>query len=226
MAVCLHNSLRMAQYIAVLRHRRFPGFVLFVALSAAGTDASAQGAVAAPTSKPAAAAATIPLGVTAPPGYVIGADDQLAVIFWREQEMSADVAVRPDGMISLPLINDIRASGLTPEELRVSVSAAAAKFVEDTTVTIVVKAINSRRVFITGQVNKPGTYPLAGPTSVLQLIALAGGLLEYADAEQITILRTAKDVPVALRFNYDEVANRKKLEQNINLLPGDTVVVP
>ena len=80
----------------------------------------------------------------------------LTIVFWREKELSADVVVRPDGMISLPLINDVRAEGLTPEQLRVALTTAASKFVEEPTVTVVVKAINSRKVFITGQVGKPG----------------------------------------------------------------------
>ncbi len=114
----------------------------------------------------------------------------LTVVFWRDKDMSSDVAVRPDGKISLPLLNEVQASGLTPEQLRVQVTEAASKFVEDPTVSIVVKEIHSRKVFITGMVNKPGTYPLSGPTTVVQLIAMAGGVLEYADSKHITILRT------------------------------------
>jgi polysaccharide export outer membrane protein len=165
--------------------------------------------------------------IVPPPGYVIGADDVLSVLFWREKEMSADVAVRPDGKITLPLLNDIDAAGLTPEQLREKVTAAAGQYVEDPSVSVVVKAINSRKVFITGQVPKPGAYPLVGPTTVLQLIAIAGGVAEYSDSENILIMRTVNGKPTALRFNYKDVAKRKKnLAQNIALEPGDTIVVP
>jgi polysaccharide export outer membrane protein len=164
--------------------------------------------------------------VETPPDYVIGPDDVLAVVFWREKDLSADAAVRPDGKISLPLLNDVQASGLTPEQLRVQLTAAAAKYVTDPTVTVVVKAINSRKVFITGQVGKPGPYPLTGPTTVMQLIAVAGGVHEFADSKNIIILRVENGRQVALRFNYKDVSKRKNLKQNIELKPGDTVVVP
>jgi len=102
----------------------------------------------------------------------------LSIVYWREKDLSADVVVRPDGLISLPLLNDVNASGLTPEQLRVAISQGASKFVEEPTVSVVVKAINSRKVFITGQVAKPGPVPLGGPMTVLQLIAMAGGVAE------------------------------------------------
>ena len=119
--------------------------------------------------------ANLPAGVAAPADFVIGPNDVLTIVFWRDKDMSSDVQVRPDGKISLPLLNDVQAAGLTPEQLRVQITAAATRLVEDPTVSVVVKEINSRRVFITGQVAKPGTYALSGPTTVLQLIAMAGG---------------------------------------------------
>lgn len=179
----------------------------------------------------AAAAAATPrvsagAGVTMPDDYVIGPDDVLSVVYWKDKELSADVAVRPDGKISLPLVNDLSAAGLTPEQLRVSITAAAAKFVEDPTVSVVVKAINSRKVFVTGQVQKPGVYPLNAPTTIMQLIAMAGGVLEFADSEKILVLRNESGKQVAHPFNYKQVLSRKNLRQNIDLKPGDTIVVP
>lgn len=165
-------------------------------------------------------------GIVAPPDYVIGPDDQLTVVFWREKDLSAEVQVRPDGKISLPLINEVHAAGLTPEQLRLAVTAAAAKLVEEPTVTIMVKQINSRRVFITGQVAKPGPYPLMGPTTVLQLITIAGGLAEYADGENIGIIRTEGGKQSRLRFNYKDVMRGRNLQQNIELRPGDQILVP
>jgi polysaccharide export outer membrane protein len=164
--------------------------------------------------------------VPTPPDYVIGPDDILTIVFWREKEMSSDVAVRPDGKISLPLINDVQASGLTPEELRLKVTEAAGKFVEDPAVTVVVKGINSRKVFITGQVGKPGPYALGGPTTVLQLIATAGGVSEYSKSEKIVVMRTENGKTVSHKFNYKDVTEGKNLQQNIDLKPGDTIIVP
>jgi len=159
-----------------------------------------------------------------PPGYVIGYDDQLSIVFWLEKDMSADVIVRPDGKITLPLINDIHALGLTPEQLRIAIQTEAEKFVEDPTVSVIVRAINSRKVYITGAVGKPGPYPLTGPTTVLQLIATAGGLSEWAKAKDIVILRNENGKLTTFRFDYNSV--HKHFRQNIELKPGDTVVVP
>ena len=179
-----------------------------------------------PSSRSTPVPAKPPAAVTPPPEYVIGPDDILTIFFWREKDLSADVTVRPDGKISLPLINDVMAAGLTPEQLRVVLTEAGSKFVEAPTVTIVVKEIHSRKVFITGQVVKPGPYPLMGPTTVLQLIAMAGGVLEYADSEDIVVLRTENGKPMSYRVNYKELIRRRNLAQNLVLKPGDTIIVP
>jgi len=174
-----------------------------------------------------AGAPVIPEGITPPADYVIGNDDVLTVVFWRDKDMSTEVSVRPDGKISLPLLNDVQAAGLTPDELRANLSAAANKFIEDPTVSVVVKTINSRRVFITGQVGKPGTYPLLGSTTVLQLIAMAGGVGDYADSKKIQIIRNDSNGKATSRkFNYQDFIKGKNVAQNIELKPGDTVVVP
>jgi len=165
-------------------------------------------------------------GVPPPPGYVIGPEDVLQVLYWREKELSAEVTVRPDGMISLPLLNDVQAINLTPEQLRERVTETAKRYIEDPSVTVVIKEIKSRKVFITGQVAKPGPYPLTAPTTVLQLIATAGGLSEFAKGNDITILRLENGRSVSLPFKYKDVVKRKNLQQNIELRPGDTVIVP
>jgi polysaccharide export outer membrane protein len=187
---------------------------------------SAAQAPAAP--RPAAPApAPAPAGVTPPTDYVIGADDSLSILFWDHKEMSADVVVRPDGKISLPLLNDVVALGLTPEQLRVKIADGAAKFIEDPNVMVIVKDIKSRMVSITGEVGKSGPYAINGPMTVLQLISLAGGLQEFADKKHISIIRVENGQPVSYLFNYDEVVKkRKNLKQNIQLKPGDQVVVP
>jgi polysaccharide export outer membrane protein len=176
------------------------------------------------TMKPAAPVS--PAGAKLPPDYVIGPDDILVVVFWREKDLSSEVTVRPDGRISIPLLQDVEAAGLTPEQLRDRLNLHAQRFVEDPSVTVVVKEIHSRRVYITGQVAKAGPYVLTARTTIVQLIAMAGGLLEYADAKNIVLIRTENGAPVSYRFNYKDVLNRRNLRQNLELKPGDTVVVP
>lgn len=200
------------------------GGVLVAGLLTASAAMAAQQTGAASGNGASGVSAAAP--TAAPPGYVIGADDVLAIVFWRDKDMSAEVSVRPDGKISLPLLNDVQAAGLTPDQLRVALTESAGRLIEEPTVTVVVKQINSRKVFVTGQVNKPGPYPLGGPTTVLQMIATAGGLLEYADSKKIRVMRTENGRPISHRFNYQDVMNGKNLKQNIELKPGDTIVVP
>lgn len=197
---------------------------LLAAMLACGVVGYAQ----APASPPADPSPQMPVmtGVEVPDHYVIGPGDLLGIVFWREKELSGDVAVLPDGRITLPLINEMTAAGLTPEQLRASLIEAARQFVTDPTATVVVRQVNSRRVFVTGMVAKPGQYPLYQTMSVLQLIATAGGLLEYAKGEDIVIIRREPSQIVSYSFNYKEVVRKKNLHQNIDLKPGDTVVVP
>jgi polysaccharide export outer membrane protein len=186
--------------------------------------------------KTAVAAATAPAGSAiagptisaknAPPDYVIGIGDVLEVLFWREKELSAEVSVRPDGKITLPLLNEIEANGLTPEQLRLTVLERANRFVDDPRPTVLVKEINSRNVYIIGQVTKQGTYPLLGPTSVLQLIAIAGGITDLASGDSAFILRNGNGRQMRIRFKYKSALKGERLEQNIDLKAGDTVVVP
>src|SRR5919112_3815723 len=143
--------------------------------------------------------------VVTPPGYVIGPEDVLTILFWRDKDMSGDFIVRPDGKISTPLLNDVQAAGLTPDELRVRINEEASHYVEDPNATVVVKQINSRKVFITGEVEKPGVYALTGPMTVLQLVANAGGFKEYAKRGHIVIMRNEAGRQAQLKFDYNEV---------------------
>lgn len=161
-----------------------------------------------------------------PPEYVIGPEDVLGIVFWREAEISGDVTVRPDGRITVPVIGELVAAGLRPEELQAQILTRAAKYINDPNVAVVIRTIHSRKVFVTGRVAEPGTFDLRSAMTVMQAIAMAGGLTEYADAKNITVLRKKAGQPQVLKFNYRDVANGKKLEQNVALLPGDTVVVP
>lgn len=179
-----------------------------------------------PPAKPPVVPAVQAPAVPPPPGYVIGPDDVLTVLFRYDKDLTTEVVVRPDGMISLPMLSDVPAAGLTPEQLRDKVTESAKRFIEDPAVTVIVKTINSRKVFITGQVAHPGPYPLMAPTTVMQLIAMAGGLTEFADEKGITVMRMENGKPVSYAFNYKDVARRRNLKQNIELRPGDTVIVP
>ena len=162
-----------------------------------------------------------------PEGYTIGPEDVLSVTLWKEPDMSVEsVVVRPDGKISLPLINEVQAAALTPEQLRAEVTERAKKFVADPTVSVVVREIRSRRAFITGSIANPGAFPLGGGTTVLQLIALAGGLTEFANKKNIVVTRQENGRSIVLPFNYSDIIRGKNLQQNVVLRPGDTVVVP
>jgi polysaccharide export outer membrane protein len=165
-------------------------------------------------------------GIAIPAGYVIGVDDRLTIDFWRDKDLSADVVVRPDGRISLPLLNDVQAAGLTPEELRGKLLQLAGALIEEPVATVVVKEIRSRQAFITGNVQKPGAYPLNAPMTVLQLIATAGGLREFVAGKNIVVLRRDNGRDVRLPFDYQAVMKGRTLQQNVELRPGDTVIVP
>jgi polysaccharide export outer membrane protein len=201
---------------------------VFLAAAAAAPGAHAQGLPARSEAQNAttAARAALPPAAAAGRGYVIGADDVLGITFWRDKDLSGDVVVRPDGKIALPLINEVQAAGLTPDELRDVIVREAKRYMEEPNATVIVRQINSRKVYITGQVEKPGVFMLTSTTTVAQLIALAGGLKEFAKSKEIVVVRNEGGRPVAYPFNYQELLKRKRLAQNIELRPGDTVIVP
>jgi polysaccharide export outer membrane protein len=224
-----------------LMSRRSLSFIVAVAALTAPAAAWAQMRPVQPPATPPTTARPLPpplqggrtgapptasTGLAVPTDYTIGPDDVLGIVFWRDADMTGDVVVRPDGMITLPLLNDIKAAGLRPDELRLKIVEAAAKLIEDPNVSVVIRQINSRNVFITGQVARPGPYPVSGEMRVLQLIAVAGGLLEFADQKNITITRVENGKTEYFKFNYKDVARGKNTDQNRVLKPGDTVVVP
>jgi polysaccharide export outer membrane protein len=160
-----------------------------------------------------------------PSDYVLGADDQLRITVWNETNLTETVPVRPDGKISLPLINDIPAAGLTPMQLRDSITEKLKKYIADPRVTVVVTAMNSRRIFVTGEVTHTGATPLLPNMTMLQALA-AAGFTQFANLKGIYVLRMENGKQVKLPFNYREVIKGNHPEQNIPLKPGDTVVVP
>lgn len=167
-----------------------------------------------------------PVADAATDDYVIGADDVLAVFFWRDQQLSGDVVVRPDGKISLPLLDDVQAAGLTPKQLRDRLVIEARRFVAAPVATVVVKQTNSRKAYVIGQVMKPGQYPLTSSMTVLQLIATAGGFQDYAKVKDIRVVRVVNGQSSTFRVDYDEIMKQNKVTQNILLKPADTVIVP
>jgi polysaccharide export outer membrane protein len=159
------------------------------------------------------------------PDYVIGADDTLHISVWKEPDLSETLPVRPDGKISMPLLNDITAAGLTPLELKDSITDKLKKYISDPRVTVVVTAMNSRRIFVTGEVTHSGPISLLPHMTVLQALAQAG-FTQFANPKAIYLLRTQDGKQEKLPFNYKDVVKGNHPEQNIELKPGDTIVVP
>lgn len=162
----------------------------------------------------------------APSEYIVGEADVLNVNVWKEPEVSQTVVVRTDGNISLPLINEVKVSGLTPLAIQNLIAERLKSFLNNPQVTVTVTDIRSKRAFITGEVIRPGGYSLNAQTSVLQLIAQAGGFTPFAKRDSIVVLRNQDGKIEKLKFKYKEVVQGKNTEQNISLHPGDTVVVP
>src|SRR5664279_1310552 len=187
-------------------------------------------AVAQDAGNPAAATAAKPApsatGVR-PDSYVIGAEDVLSVYVWKEPDMSKTVPVRPDGMISLPLVGEIKASGYTPVQLQEVLAEAMKKLISDPQVTVVVEKVSSLSFNIVGEIGRPGYYPLTRRMTVLDAIAMAGGFKDFAKTKKVYVLRTAANgTQERLPFNYKDVINGKSQQQNIELQPRDTIVVP
>jgi polysaccharide export outer membrane protein len=174
---------------------------------------------AAKSAKSGAQAAT-----AADPGYKIGPQDVLRIDVWKETEISRSVPVRPDGKISLPLLNDVQAAGLTAMELANVISEGLKKYINGPQVTVTVSEINSRRVYVTGEVTRPGAFPLLPNMTALQGVTSAGGFTQFANPKKIYVLRTENGKQVKHPFNYKAVLDGKA--EDIPLQPGDTIVVP
>jgi polysaccharide export outer membrane protein len=190
--------------------------------------AVAQDATAAKPAPPAATDTPSPVPATVrPDSYIIGAEDVLAIYVWKEPDMSKSVPVRPDGMISLPLVGEVKAAGYTPVQLQDVLAAAMKKYVSDPQVTVVVDKISSLSFNIVGEVGHPGYFPLTRRMTVLDAIAMAGGFKDFAKTKKVYVLRTAANgTQQRMPFNYKEVIKGVNPQQNIELQPRDTIVVP
>jgi polysaccharide export outer membrane protein len=159
--------------------------------------------------------------------YRVGVGDVLQINVWREPEVSASsVVVRSDGKISLPLIKEVPVLGLTPSDLERKLTDAFARFIHEPDVTVIVIEILSEKVYVVGGVANPGSVRLASPMTVLQVLAEAGGLTEFAKRNKIHVLRTEGDQRLRLPFRYQDVMDGRAQEQNVPVRPGDTIVVP
>jgi polysaccharide export outer membrane protein len=206
--------------------------VVMVSILAAISTLAQQDATKKPASEPDAPAAAQSAGnlsqkgATADPNYVIGPQDLLDVNVWKEPDVTRTVPVRPDGMISLPLLNDVQAAGLTPAQLGAQITAGLKKYVTNPQVTVIVTAINSQRVYILGEVTRPGAFPLLPGTTVLRGLSSAGGFTQFAKTKGIYVLRVENGKQVKYPFNYKAVVSGKNPAQDIVLKAGDTIVVP
>lgn len=158
--------------------------------------------------------------------YRIQPGDVLTVSVWKEKDLQDDVLVRPDGGLSFPLAGEQKAAGLTVEELRQAIDAKLRKYIPDPVVTVTVKGIGGNRIYVVGKVNRPGEFPFSRALDVMQSLSLAGGATPFAELNEIVILRRENGKQVSIAFRYEEVSRGKRLDQNILLHSGDTVVVP
>lgn len=191
-----------------------------------GNDASktATDSPAAPAAQPAAPAAGI---ATDDATYIIGVDDVLSISVWKEPEISRVVPVRSDGKISLSLVGEVTAGGKTPKDLKAEITEKLKSYISEPEVTVIVQEMRSKKFNIMGMVGRPGSFPLNGSMTVLDGLAVAGGFRDFAKKKAIYVLRKKTDgTDERLPFNYNDVIKGKNSEQNVKLMPGDTVVVP
>jgi len=193
-------------------------------------DAPAQTAAASPVATPGSDASPSDKPASAPrnlggPEYVIGPEDVLHIQVWKENDLTATLPVRPDGKISLPLLNDVQAAGLTPEKLAETLTEKLKKYVADPRVTVVVTQINSKRIYLTGEVNKAGAMAMLPNMTVLQALSSAG-LNQFAKTKGIYVLRMENGKQEKLPVNYRKLVKGQDIEENYVLQPGDTIVVP
>lgn len=179
------------------------------------TETAPDEAVATPVADPSAAVA-----------YRIGPQDVLRIDVWKEDQLTRTVPVRPDGKVTLPLLNDVQAAGLTPMQLSAAIAEELKKYVNSPQVTVSLLEINSRRVYVTGEVTRSGGFPLVPNMTVLQALSSSGGFTQFARTKKIYILRVNDGNQVKLPFDYNAVVKGKKTEQNILLKPGDVIIVP
>ena len=214
----------MPKQINIINRRTLSGQIALwgaLVLAIAAVPTRAQDTKQQPTAEAKAKAPA-----TADPNYVIGPQDVLDIDVWKEAELTRSVPVRPDGKISLPLLNDVQAAGLTPTQLSEEITTDLKKFITDPQVTVIVTQINSQRVYILGEMTRPGAYPLLPGMTVLQALSSAGGFTPFANMKKIYVLRNEGGKQEKFPFNYKDVVKGKNAGENIVLKAGDQIVVP
>jgi polysaccharide export outer membrane protein len=171
------------------------------------------------------------LGASAPttqvdPGYRLGAEDVVLISVWKDEQLTREVVVRPDGMVSFPLVGDLVAEDRTVEEVRADLVKRLVKYIPNPNVSVSVTKILSYKVYVVGRVNKPGEYLIGHYTDVLQALSLAGGLTPFAAENDIKIIRRSRGQQQVLEFRYGDVRKGRDLDQNVLLHRGDVVMVP
>ena len=194
--------------------------VLALALCLLASDVFAQRTAA--VTQPLDASASRP----AAGGYRLQAGDMIEVSVWGEEELQRELLIRPDGTFSFPLTGEVRAAGRTVTDVRNELTQALTRYIAEPTVTVSVTALEGNRVYVIGQVNSPGTFVMNPTLNVLQALALAGGTTAFASLNDILIIRETEDGQVALPFQYDDIKRGRRLQQNVQLQSGDTVLVP
>jgi polysaccharide export outer membrane protein len=193
-------------------------------MSAAASQQGPKDAAPLQSGAGANAGSATPKSASADPHYIIGAQDVLDISVWKEDQLTKTVPVRPDGKISIPLLNDVQAAGLTPTQLAMQITESLKKFVTDPQVTVIVREINSQRVYLLGEVTRAGAYPLLPGMTVLQGLSSAGGFTQFANLKKIYVLRVENGKQEKFPFNYKHALESP--DQNILLKAGDTIVVP
>jgi polysaccharide export outer membrane protein len=208
-----------------MMQRSFAGLILTASLISGLAVSAIRGASQnSDASTSARSSSTNP--ATTDPDYKIGPQDMLRVDVWKEPDISRIVPVRPDGKITLPLVNDVQAAGLTTTQLAAKIAEGLKKYITSPQVTVGVTEINSRRIFVNGEVARAGAFPLLPNMTVLQALSSAGGFTQFAREKKIYILRMENGKQVKYPFNYKEAVSGKNVEQNIILQGGDIIVVP
>lgn len=180
----------------------------------------------APAAEPAGGKARGDLVQTVPYNYQIGAGDVLQISVWKEPEASTSVVVRPDGMITMPLLKEVMVAGLTPTQVEKVITEGLSKTITEPDVTVIVSGINSKKIYAIGAVKREGPISYTYRMSIMQAISEAGGLTDYAKRRKIYVLRDENGTQRKLPFDYDAALKGERMDLNIPLLPGDTLVVP
>ncbi len=209
-----------------MSHRISTGLALAAFLSLGTAGSRAQNATPSQTTEPVSDGQSAAATMATDPSFKIGPQDVLRIDVWKEPEISRIVPVRPDGKVTLPLLNDVQAAGLTPQQLAAKISEGLKKFITSPQVTVGVTEINSRRIFVTGEVTRPGAFSLLPNMTVLQALAGSSGFTQFARVKNIYVLRTEDGKQVKHAFNYKDAISGKHPEQNILLEGGDVIVVP